>query len=116
MIAVVMHAAVPSAALRPLAISLSCFKRMPRIDATTEYAVTTQASAKANWPNCAAMLVALFRDLNACRGFLLVFGSALGQHGVGHEHAVVSHPAGGHRGCAIDQRIWKRIFTHIFDL
>src|SRR5215475_8448156 len=111
-----MQTAVPSAALRPLAISLSCFKRMPRIEATTEYAVTTQASAKANWPNCAAMLVALFRDLNACRGFLLVFGSALGQHGVGHEHAVASHPACGHRGGAIDQRIGKGIFTHVFNL
>src|SRR5207253_10555635 len=60
-IAVVMHAKAPIAALRPLAINLSCLKRMPRIDATTEYAVTTQASAKANWPICAAIiLVTLF--------------------------------------------------------
>src|SRR4030095_15402695 len=54
-IAVVTQTAAPSAALRPLAINLSFLRRMPRSDETTEYAVTTQASAKANWPNCAAM-------------------------------------------------------------
>src|SRR5881392_2388709 len=49
-IAVVMHANVPSAALRPLAIRLSCFRRIPSREAMTEYAVTTHARAKANWP------------------------------------------------------------------
>src|SRR5262245_33765870 len=80
--AVVTHSAAPSAALRPLAINLSCFKRMPSSDATTEYAVTTQASAKANWPNCAAMLVTLFGDLDACCRFFFVLRSAFRQHRV----------------------------------
>src|SRR5215467_11924458 len=56
-IAVVIDAKAPSAALRPLAIRLSFLKRMPRSEAMMEYAVTTQARARANWPICAAMFV-----------------------------------------------------------
>src|SRR5205814_5846632 len=95
-IAVVMQTNVPIAALRPLAISLSFLKRIPRIDATIEYAVTTQAKARANWPSCAAMLITLFRDVHACRRFLFVLGSALGGHGVGYEDAIGSEFSGGH--------------------
>src|SRR5438132_1154163 len=52
-IAVVMHTKAASAALRPLAIKLSCFRRIPISEAMIEYAVTTNARAKANWPSCA---------------------------------------------------------------
>src|SRR5262245_51973336 len=100
MMAVVIQPAAASAALRPLAIHLSCLRRMPRIDAMTEYTVTTQASAKANWPNCAAILVTLFGNLNARGRFLLVFRSAFGEHGVRNEYPVASESAGGHRGSA----------------
>src|SRR3989442_13021096 len=48
-IAVVMHRNVASATLRPLAIKLSCFSRIPSREATIEYPVTTNARAKANW-------------------------------------------------------------------
>src|SRR5215831_17050212 len=101
-IAVVMQTVVASAAFRPLAINLSCLSRMPRIDAITEYADTTQASARANWPSCAAMLVTLFRDLNAGGGFLFVFGSAFGEHSVCDENTVASHLARRHCRGAVD--------------
>src|SRR5262245_16212762 len=97
-----MQTVVARAALRPLAINLSCFNRMPRLDAMTEYADTTKASAKANWPSCAAMLVTLFRDLNAGGGFLFVFGSALGEHSVRDENSVACHLACRHGRGAID--------------
>ena len=58
--AVVIEAKAPSAALRPLAIKLSFLRRIPRKDAMMEYAVTTQARARANWPICAAMFVYSF--------------------------------------------------------
>src|SRR3989442_8639577 len=85
-IAIVMHTVVPSAALRPLAINLSCLRRIPSTDATIEYAVTTQARARANCPIC-AMLVAL--SYAGC-GFFLVFGRALGLHFAGDENAIMS--------------------------
>src|SRR3989442_13622571 len=75
-IAVVMHTVVASAALRALAINLSCLRRIPSNDATMEYAVTTQARARANCPIC-AMLIALSY---AGGGFFLVFGRALALH------------------------------------
>src|ERR1043166_5260733 len=81
-----MHANVHRAAFRPLAIKLSFLRRIPSSDARIEYAVTTQARAKANWPICAAMLALSY----ACSGFLFVFGRALGLHFGGDEHAIMS--------------------------
>src|SRR5262245_4061313 len=97
-----MQTVVARAALRPLAINLSCLSRMPRIDTMTEYTDTTQARAKANWPSCAAMLVTLFRDLNAGGCFLFVFGSALGKHRVRYENPVARHLACRHCRGAVD--------------
>src|SRR5581483_11156982 len=85
MIAVVMHAAVPRQALRPLAIKLSFRRRIPSSEAMIEYAVTTKARASANWPICAAMLALSYAGC----GFFLVFRGALGLHFVGDEHAVM---------------------------
>src|SRR5262249_51921876 len=84
-IAVVIHTTVPSAALRPLAIRLSCLRRIPSSEATMEYAVTTHARAKANWPIC-AMLALSYAGCD----FFLVFGRALGLHFVGDEYAVTA--------------------------
>src|SRR6516225_5802057 len=81
-----MHANEHRAAFRPLAIKLSFLRRIPSNEARIEYAVTTQARAKANCPICAAMLALSY----ACCGFFFVFGRALGLHFVGDENAVMS--------------------------
>src|SRR5438105_13665530 len=85
MIAVVMHANAPRQALRPLAIRLSFLRRIPSSEAMIEYAVTTKARAKANWPICAAMLALSYAGC----GFFLVFRGTLGLHFVGDEYAIM---------------------------
>src|SRR5438067_2208705 len=108
--ATVIQTNVPSAALRPLAMSLSFLKRIPRIDATIEYAVTTQAKARANWPSCPAMLITLFCDVHASRRLFFVLRGALGTDAVRHKNAIAAKLAGGHRRGTIDQCVRKGIF------
>src|SRR2546426_12642514 len=108
-IAVVMHTNVPSAALRPLAIKLSCLRRIPSREATIEYAVTTHARAKANWPSC-AMLVAL--SYAGC-GFFLVLGGALGLHFIRDEYAVTAKLAFNHGLRPVDKSIWRGIVADV---
>src|SRR3989442_6072376 len=104
-----MHTNVPSAALRPLAIKLSCLRRIPSREATIEYAVTTHARAKANWPSC-AMLVAL--SYAGC-GFFFVFRGALGLHFIRDEHTVTAKLAFDHGLRPIDKCIWRGIVTDV---
>src|SRR5260370_10771414 len=107
-IAVVMHTHVPRAALRPLAIRLSCLRRIPSSDAIIEYAVTTHARAKANWPICAMSTLSY-----ACCGFFLVFGGAFGLHFVGDEHAVMPELAFNDGLRPIDERIRRGIVADV---
>src|SRR5262245_54710353 len=90
--AIVMQTNVPIAALRPLAINLSFLNRIPRREAMIEYAVTTNPRTRANWPNC-AMIVLFSASCYAGRRFLFVFGSALGLHLVCSENSVTSEIA-----------------------
>src|SRR5215831_6030446 len=104
-----MHANVPSAALRPLAIRLSFLRRIPSTEARTEYAVTTQARAKANWPICAAMLALSYAGC----GFFLVFGGTLGLHFVGDEDAIMSKLSFHDGLCPVYERIGRCIGTDV---
>src|SRR5215216_3895544 len=81
--AAVTPAKAPKAALRPLAISLSCLNRIPSREATIEYADKTNARASENWPNCAMLAL-----LHACSGFLLILRGAFGLHFIGDKNAV----------------------------
>src|ERR1051325_4643686 len=100
-----MHAAVPRAALRPLAMRLSFLRRIPSSEAMIEYAVTTQARARANWPICAGMLALSYAGC----GFFFVFRGTLGLHFVGDEYAIMPKLA-FHNGLrTIDERIGRRI-------
>src|SRR5213083_1030811 len=111
---VVTHTKAPTAALRPLSISLSFLNRIPTSEATIEYAVTTRARANANWPSCAISLFCSGSLHAGCR-LLLIFGSEFGLHLVGHENAILTQLAFNHSLSSIHKRIGRRIRSDVLN-